>query len=239
MAHSSSNSVQYTHFPTYRRSLLLRPSMTHSFTESHLCHSSPQEVHALQSQPKGRPTLLRPSKLQRTPLKPCLSPQSPTPSSISRHSKIKDSESRLRKNLSDLESRLDDLHSPRAAIKSSSPSPSLSSLLLPNSSRKPPTLLAGESPERKQPRFDNEILGIFLKNNGGYLDDSDDSDDDEEDSPNRPSRFSYHGPHLSPLAGRVNQQIAGSSHTKVHKVRSPRQTTTRDTNRRSLSMNVI
>ncbi|OAV94142.1 hypothetical protein PTTG_04309 [Puccinia triticina 1-1 BBBD Race 1] len=239
MAHSSSNSVQYTQFPTYRRSLLFRPSMTHSFTESDLGHSSTQAGHPFQTQSKRKPTLLHPS-LQRTPLKPCLSSQSSTPSSISRQSKIKDSESRLRKQLSDLESRLDDLQFSRAAIKSSSPSTSLSSLFLPQPSRKPSTPSVGPSPESKQPRFDNQILGIFLKNNGGYLDDSD-SSDDEGDASHQPPRLSYHPASLSPLAGKTKQKITASSHNDhATKPRSPRQKPVKDApQRRSLSMNVL
>ncbi|KAI7958506.1 hypothetical protein MJO29_006723, partial [Puccinia striiformis f. sp. tritici] len=36
-------------------------------------------------------------------------------------------------------------------------------------------------PRSQNQRTDNEILSVFLKNNGGYLDDSDDEDEDEEE----------------------------------------------------------
>jgi len=228
-------SVQYTQFPTYRRSFTARPSLTHSLTDSDFCHSNQQEHHAFQSPSKRKPNLLHRSNLQRTPLKPCLSPQSPTPSSISRQSKIKDSESRLRKNLSDLESRLDVFS--RTSIQSSS---SLSSQLLPHSTRKPPVGAGGKTPQRPPHRFDNEILSIFLNNNGGYLDDSDESDEESDSPALHSSRFSFSRPSLSPLARNTNKQVSGSPNISPHKVRLIQQTVAREgISRRSLSLNVI
>ncbi|KAI7963084.1 hypothetical protein MJO28_001178 [Puccinia striiformis f. sp. tritici] len=260
MAQSSSNSIQYTQFPTYRRSILFRPTLTHSFTDSHLSHLRQAHDHGpFQGQSKRKPNLLHPSKLQRTPLKPCLSPQSPTPSSISRQSKIK-SESRLRKNLSDLESRLDDLQCSRTS--SIPPSP-LSSVFSPYPSRRR-SIATAPSPSsssasnharsiernKKHPRIDNEILGIFLNNNGGYLDDSDDSaddddqDDQEEAPPNQLARFAFSRPPLTPLIPQTDQQhnlsrSVTSTRNRIIKSHSIQRIVARDAlNRRSLSINV-
>lgn len=232
---SNNSSVQYTQFPTYRRSLLFRPSMTHSFTDGNLYDSREQEYQPFQSPSKRNPSLLHPSKHYRTPLKPYLSPQSPAPSSISRQSMIKDSESRLRKNLSDLESRRDDFS--RTSIKSSSSPSPLSSSFLPHQSKKPSAGVEGKTPERNKHKFDNEILAIFLKNNGGYLDDSD-SSDDEPDCPNqKPPRFSYS---RSSLAGPTKQQIAENGRTHLNRAQPIRRTAaTNALNRRSLSLNVL
>ncbi|KNZ52991.1 hypothetical protein VP01_3378g2 [Puccinia sorghi] len=234
MGQPISSSVQYTQFPTYRRSFTARPSLTHSLTDSNYCRSNQQEHHAFQSPSKRKPNLLHPSNLQRTPLKPCLSPQSPTPSSISRQSKIKDSESRLRKNLSDLESRLDVFS--RTSIQ---PSSSLSSQLLAHPTRKSSAGAENRRPEEPMHRVDNEILSIFLNNNGGYLDDSDESDEEPDSPALHNPRFSFSRPSLSPLARNTNKQVTDSQNISSHKVRLIQKTVARQgISRRSLSLNV-
>ncbi|POW08423.1 hypothetical protein PSTT_07514 [Puccinia striiformis] len=216
MAQSSSNSIQYTQFPTYRRSILFRPTLTHSFTDSHLSHLRQAHDHGpFQGQSKRKPNLLHPSKLQRTPLKPCLSPQSPTPSSISRQSKIK-SESRLRKNLSDLESRLDDLQCSRTS--SIPPSPLSSGIFLNNN-------------------------GGYLDDSDDSADD-DDQDDQEEAPPNQLARFAFSRPPLTPLIPQTDQQhnlsrSVTSTRNRIIKSHSIQRIVARDAlNRRSLSINV-
>lgn len=174
MPHSTKNTGEYTQFPTYRENMAFRPSLMYSFTESDFRQPRHQpSSRTFICEMKRKPTLLLTPKHPRTPLQPRLSPDSSAPSSITQGSQ-RGSESYLRKNLSDLESMLDYSYFSR---NTPSPSPAFPSFLSPRATRMMSSP-APSQPVRKQPRLDDEILGIFLRNNGGYLDDSDESDED-------------------------------------------------------------
>ncbi|KAA1083532.1 hypothetical protein PGT21_005425 [Puccinia graminis f. sp. tritici] len=152
-------------------------------------HSSSANQTSSEQQRPNRTLLIRATH-SRVALSPCLSTPSKINSSISNSTALGGSEKVLKMLhcrpilvIETQSNQVKEIGSPKPEKKSYSLSPSWCSPNIHSAAHK----YNVSRSQNQQPN--NDVLSVFLNNNGGYLDDSDDEDEDEEDNDDEELRF--------------------------------------------------